>query len=111
MTDAPDTPLPDAPLPPRGMVARVDLAGFVETLQRSAANEGGVFVARDGSLIVSAAADGGVRLRFATAEDAARLALALLSVAAAMEEDAHRAGAAAAAALDRITTTHEAGHA
>jgi hypothetical protein len=69
----------------------VAVAGALHALPAAFAQPGGVLVARPGALLLNVPGRGGTRLEFDTADDAARLALALLSVASWMAEDARRA--------------------
>lgn len=103
MTDSPK------PLPAVGLVARVAVEG---ELQDAPASHGkpwpaGVFVGLPGVLILSTGPRA-LALRFSTADDAGRLAAALLSVAQTMETEAARAAERADDALARVLAEREA---
>lgn len=96
------------PLPASGLVARVAVEG---ELQDAPAPPGrpwpaGVFVGMPGVLILSDGARAHA-LRFAAADDAGRVAAALLAVAQAMEADAARAAERADDALARVLSERE----
>jgi hypothetical protein len=96
-------------IPQRGKFARVQISAALDDADASHGRDGfppGVFVGRPCILILSHGARASV-LRFAAADDCAKLALALLELADTMHAEAEQAAAAAEAGLARVLADRE----
>lgn len=99
----------DAMLPPRGKFAKILLTAALDDCNAPAGVTfpPGVYLARPNLLIISHGSRAAA-LRFEAAEDAARLALGLHSLAVTMADEAGQAADAADARLARVLAEREA---